>query len=131
MVEPLYLLMPKTHKIIWAREPQGHDYPAAASYLSLIYPPKDTRKLVKKLRKAPLVPYHAKDIFRATRLPLLGAANHHVKKVRAKILHHQAISPILLVRDEPNGKVIIADGYHRMCAVYTFDEDAILPCKIV
>ena len=62
---------------------------------------------------------------------LLGAANHHVKKVRAKILHHQAISPILLVRDEPNGKVIIADGYHRMCAVYTFDEDAILPCKIV
>jgi len=123
--------MPKTHKIIWAKEPEDHDYPAAASYLSLIYSPKDTKKLVKKLRHTPMVSYHAKDIFRATRLPLLGAANYHVKKVRAKILHGSEISPILLVRDEANGNVIIADGYHRMCAVYTFDEDAILPCKIV
>jgi len=28
-------------------------------------------------------------------------------------------------------EVIIADGYHRMCAVYSFDEDALIPCKIV
>jgi hypothetical protein len=27
--------------------------------------------------------------------------------------------------------VVIADGYHRMCAVYSFEEDAIIPCKIV
>jgi len=26
--------------------------------------------------------------------------------------------------------VIIADGYHRLCAVYTFDENAMIPCKI-
>jgi hypothetical protein len=35
------------------------------------------------------------------------------------------------VRDRANGKVVIADGYHRLCAVYTFDEDAWIPCKIV
>jgi hypothetical protein len=27
--------------------------------------------------------------------------------------------------------LIIADGYHRLCAVYKFDEDAVIPCKIV
>jgi hypothetical protein len=123
--------MPKSTKIIWAKVPQDHDYPAAASYLSLIYPPKTTKKLVKKLRRESMTEFHAKDVFRASRLPMLGSANHHVKKVRAKILAGQEISPILLVRDEENGKVVIADGFHRMCAVYTFDEDAMLPCKIV
>jgi hypothetical protein len=75
--------------------------------------------------------FHAKDVFRASRLPLLGPDNYHVKKVRAKIDQGVALSPILLVRDESNGKVVIADGFHRMCGVYSFDEDAILPCKIV
>jgi hypothetical protein len=131
MLRFIYPMKKKSHKITWFLEPQIHDYPAAASYLSLIFPPKATKKLVKQLRKTEMQEFHAKDIFRATRLPLLGADNYHVKKVCAKILQGQEISPILLVRDEPNGKVIIADGYHRMCAVYTFDEDAVLPCKIV
>jgi len=26
---------------------------------------------------------------------------------------------------------VAADGYHRLCAVYTFAEDALIPCKIV
>jgi hypothetical protein len=25
---------------------------------------------------------------------------------------------------------IIADGYHRLCAVYSLDENAVIPCKI-
>jgi len=29
------------------------------------------------------------------------------------------------------GRVIVADGYHRLCAVYSYDEDAVIPCKIV
>jgi hypothetical protein len=41
------------------------------------------------------------------------------------------LSPLLLVRDEKNGRVVIADGYHRLCAVYEIDEDAWVPCKIV
>jgi len=27
--------------------------------------------------------------------------------------------------------VVIADGYHRMCAIYGFDEDAWIHCKII
>jgi len=37
----------------------------------------------------------------------------------------------LLCRDAAHGKLIIADGYHRLCAVYTFDEDAMIPCQII
>jgi hypothetical protein len=36
----------------------------------------------------------------------------------------------LLIRDTANGKVTIADGYHRLCPVYPYDEDAVIPCKI-
>jgi hypothetical protein len=38
---------------------------------------------------------------------------------------------LLLVRDEANGKLVIADGFHRLRAVYALDEDARIPCKIV
>jgi hypothetical protein len=45
------------------------------------------------------------------------------------LIQHSSIGPRF--RDQRNGKLVIADGYHRLCAVYTFDEDAIIPCKIV
>ena len=37
----------------------------------------------------------------------------------------------LLARDARTNKLIIADGYHRLCAVYMLDEDAVIPYKIV
>ena len=41
-------------------------------------------------------------------------------------------SPVMdaVRREAANGKLVIADGYHRMCAVYSVEEDAIIPCKI-
>jgi len=117
--------------IKWLNEPEEKDYPAAVSYLSLIYDAAKAAKLVDDLRKAPVSEFKAKDIFRASSLSLLGISNDHVEKDKKKIKNGKEISPILLVRDPANGKVIIADGYHRMCAVYFFDEDAIVPCKII
>ena len=89
------------------------------------------KAVAKKLKRAVLSHYPAKDIFRASRLALLGARNHHVQKDRQRILAQERLSPLLLYRDERNGMLVIADGYHRLCAVYKFDEDAIIPCKIV
>jgi hypothetical protein len=117
-------------KINWSSQPEEHDYPAALSYLTLIYDSKTAAGFVNKLEKAPVSEFKAKDIFRASRLSLLGADNSHVKKDRVKIKSGRSVSPLLLIRDSANGKVIIADGYHRLCAVYTFDEDAVIPCKI-
>jgi hypothetical protein len=117
-------------KIKWLSEPEEHDYPAALSYLTLIYDAKTAAGLVAKLKRAPMLEFKAKDIFRASGLSLLGVSNSHVKKDRMKIKSGGGVSPLLLVRDSANGEVVIADGYHRMCAVYTFDEDAVIPCKI-
>ena len=112
----------------WLAVPQKHDYPAAVSYLSLLYKPKMAKALVKQLRDSEVVRFKAKDIFRASGLSLLGVSNSHVEKDRQQILSGNALSPILLVRD--GNRVVIADGYHRMCAVYSFDEDALIPCKL-
>jgi hypothetical protein len=118
-------------EIRWLAKPDAHDYPAAHSYLTLIYDDKRADRFVAALKTAPVVQFKSKDIFRAARLPLLDKINSHVAKDRVKIKAGEKLSPILLVRDSINGKVIIADGYHRLCAVYTFDEDAVIPCKVV
>ena len=123
--------MGKDADIQWLSEPEEHDYPAASSYLSLICDERTLANLVQQLRHAPMSSFKAKDIFRASGLSLLGISNSHVEKDRQKIKDGKRLSPLLLVRDKANGKVVIADGYHRLCAAYSFDEDAPIPCKIV
>jgi len=117
-------------KIQWLGECEPHNFPAALSYLTLIYPPAIAKGIVLKLRAARVVEFKAKDIFRASAQSLLGVSNSHVERDRKKIKRGEPLSPILLVRDTANGKVVIADGYHRLCALYTFDEDALIRCKI-
>jgi hypothetical protein len=123
--------MSRNAGIKWLAEPEEQDYPAAKSYLSLIYNERTAANYVRQLRRAPMSEFKAKDIFRASGLSLMGISNLHVEKDRKKILAGKKLSPLLLVRDANNGKVIIADGYHRMCSVYAFDEDAVIPCRIV
>jgi len=118
-------------KIQWLSEPEDKDYPAAQSYLTLLRSETEALALVKKLKEAKVTPYKAKDIFRASGLSLLGVSNYHVSKDQQKIKDGKSLSPLLLVRDASNSKLIIADGYHRLCAVYAFDEDQLIPCKIV
>ena len=121
----------KKVQIRWLREPEEQDYPAARSYLSLVYPNSIVSGYIKKLRRAPVTEFKAKDIFRASGLSLLGVSNEHVQKDQKKIASGQKLSPLLLVRDPAHGKAIIVDGYHRLCATYAYDEDAVVPCKIV
>jgi len=123
--------MKMKHKDRWLPEPEKQDYPAAESYLSLLYDEKRAAALVRRLRAAPMTKFKAKDISRASRLPLLGVNNAHVKADQDKLLHGKPISPLLLVRRRNLAEVVIADGYHRICAVYSIDEDAVIPCKIV
>ena len=118
-------------EIHWLAEPEAQDYPAARSFLLLLNGPERTEALVAGLQAAPVTRFKAKDIFRASGLSLLGVSNSHVEKDRKKIVAGASLSPLLLVRDEARGRVVIADGYHRLCSVYLFDEDAWIPCKIV
>jgi len=120
----------KVDSIQWLPDVEEHDYQAAESYLGLILPPDRVAALLAGLRAGAITRFKAKDIFRASRLSLLGVSNSHVEKDQKKIEKGDPLSPLLLVRDEPRGRVVIADGYHRLCAVYGFDEDAWVPCRI-
>jgi disulfide oxidoreductase YuzD len=70
----------------------------------------------------------AKDVLRAAGLPLLDASNVHVKEDVRKVRKGKKLSPVLLVED---GRLIIADGYHRVCAIYELSEDLEIPCRLV
>jgi hypothetical protein len=120
-----------TVSMSWLPEPQEHDYAAAASYLTLVYDAGQIAAAVARLRDAPITQFKGKDIFRASQLSLLGVSNSHVEKDREKVRDGQSLSPLLLLKDEQHGKVVIADGYHRLCAAYGFDVDAWIDCKIV
>ena len=122
--------MSKTIEIKWASEPEEHDYPAALSYLCLLYDEPTATTHVNNLKGASISRFKAKDIFRASGLSLLGVSNAHVARDQQKIKSGRALSPLLLVRDPARGKCVIADGYHRLCAVYSYDEDAVIPCKL-
>jgi len=117
-------------KIRWLSEPEEHDYNAALSYLRLLHDKKTAKVFVKQLKQAKMSEFASKDMFRAAHLPLLPVSNSHVNKDEKRIRAGQKISPLLLMRNPANERVVIADGYHRLCAVYSFDEDALIPCKI-
>jgi hypothetical protein len=121
----------KTTKINWLPDVEEHDYPAAESYLRILYREDSVADMIMRFRSAAITQFKAKDIFRASQLSLLGVSNLHVERDRKKIHKGVSLAPLLLLRDEPNGKVVIADGYHRLCAIYEFDEDALIHCKII
>jgi hypothetical protein len=116
----------------WKEEPEDHDYPAALSYLSLVLPVPLAKRLVKRLRRRPIEHFKAKDLLRASRLPLLGPDNPHVAKDLAKVQRGELLSPVLLARGAANRDLplTIADGYHRICASHHLDEDAEVPCRM-
>jgi len=121
----------KSLSIRWLDEPRAANYPAALSYLSLVMPEREAKACVGALKKAACVEFKAKDIFRASGLSLLGVSNFHVQRDRQRMAQGEKLSPLLLVRRPALARLLVADGYHRLCAVYGVDEDAVIPCKIV
>jgi hypothetical protein len=122
----------KAARETWKKEPDDHDYPAAEDYLSLLMPPAQAKRVVRRLRTAPLVTRKAKDLLRASRLPALLPENFHVARDLQKVKAGKQLSPVLLVRGQLRSdvSVTIADGYHRICASYHLDEDTDIPCRI-
>ena len=118
--------------VSWKAEPDAHDYPAAASYLSLLASSDRVDHLVDGLKSASLSYFKAKDMLRASRLTLLPVDNPHVAADLDKVHNGKALSPVLLVRgDLADGIPLqIADGYHRVCASYHTDENTDIPCRL-
>ena len=109
-----------------------HDFSAAEDYLSLIMPPQDAQRYRELLEQAQsvLVQRKAKDILRASGLPLLPKGNAHVAADLAKVAREMKLSPVLLIRGNWGRPLVIADGYHRVCACEHAGEDTGIPCVL-
>jgi len=120
-------------EIAWIEAPEDQDYTGALSYLSLLSDPKIAAKLVKKFESAAIIQVKAKDVIRAAGLTLLSRDNFHVNRDLKKIANSIPLSPILLVRGNGSKAVplIIADGYHRACAIYVHGEDSDIKARII
>ena len=114
-------------KVKWLKRPEDKDWLAANDYLNLLgydsLPDIDLNKL-------PIQSFKAKDILRASGLQLLPENNIKVKSKEKKINDGNPLSPIILVLTEPGKNLVIADGYHRVCAVFYENQDAEIPCII-
>ena len=117
---------------LWKHEPEEHDFPAAADYLSLLLPEAAAASIVEELRAATTVTRKAKDLMRSSRLPLLPADDAEVAKDIKRVLKGESLSPVLVVRGQAGAglPLIVADGYHRICASYHLTEDSAVPCRI-
>jgi hypothetical protein len=117
---------------VWKDDPDEHDYPAALDYLTLLMPEPAAAAIVSELRAAPIAHRKAKDLVRSSRLPLLTAEDVEVAKDLKRVARGERLSPVLLVRGRADSGVplIVADGYHRVCASYELSEDADIPCRI-
>jgi hypothetical protein len=117
----------------WLKKPAKEDYGNALSYLMLICSISKAEKIVKALRKAKIAQHQAKDLLRAGALPLLPRENPHVDDDLKKLHKGKPLSPVLLARGDmqKGAPMVVADGYHRICAIYYHDESAPIPCRIV
>lgn len=117
-------------RITWLKEVDQHDFAAGESYLRLLYPAKRAQSLVSALRRVKLTSFAAKDILRASELTVLPRKDAEVAKQLKKLAKGEKLSPLLLVRETGHARLIVADGFHRLCAVMHLHPDERIPCKI-
>lgn len=128
--------MPKQPKqqprqVQWLEDAIDEDYGAAAHYLSLLEVQKNVDKAVAEMRSVAITKFKATDLLRAAQLTVPKADDRPTREQIKKIKNGEAISPVLLMRASALKKVIIADGFHRVCAAYRIDPDVVLHCKLV
>ncbi len=71
--------------------------------------------------------FQAAEDYLSLIMSLKDAATYDLAKVYAG----QPLSPILLLRGSDRGPLVVADGYHRVCASYWTDENTDIPCILV
>lgn len=121
----------KAMKVKWTEDVSEADYRAAEVYLSLINSSALASKAVASLKVAPIEKFKATDLLRASKAKLPKNDDRPCRRELKKIDKGEALSPVLLVRDPSLKEVIIADGYHRICAAFRMDPNVILHCKII
>jgi len=117
---------------LWKSKPVARDFAAAESYLTLLGTSAQAKAAVQRLRRSRKVQHEAKDLLRASGLPLLSREESQVERDLKHIQKGKRLSPVLLVQGRWafGQPLVIADGYHRVCAAYYHDEDEPIACRI-
>jgi hypothetical protein len=117
----------------WAAEPREKDFRAAASYLSLVLPEARAGRSWSGSARARTVHHQAKDLERASGMKLLPPDDPEVVSKPKKSRKRAPLTPVLLVRGALDARhpLVIADGFHRICAAYHVDRNAPIPCRSV
>jgi len=120
-------------RISWKKTPEAEDYEGALNFIMLLCSGPKSLDLVKDLRKAKTVERAAKDLLRAAQLPLLPRDEPHVDADLKRIHKGKSLPPVLLIRGDLMSGIplTVADGYHRICAAYYYDESAPIHCRMV
>jgi hypothetical protein len=84
------------------------------------------------LRRATTTRQKPKDLERASGLQLLPPDDPGVQAEVKKSRQGKALAPILVLRGRLDDcrPLVIADGYHRMCASYYVNPAAEIPCRV-
>jgi hypothetical protein len=124
--------MAKKSQDIWEKTPAREDYKAAHDYLTLLFSETRVAKIVRRLRAAPTIQREAKDLLRASQTHLLEKDNPQVAAELKKIKRGKKLSPVLLVRGDglKGATLIIADGHHRICGSWHWNEDCPVACCV-
>lgn len=119
-------------RLRWRKQPDDGEYAAAAAYLSLMLARGEVTGVVTRLRRATTTHHKPKDLERASGDKLLPTDDPLVKAEIKKSGKGKGLAPVLLVRGRlgQGRPLVIADGYHRICAGYGVDPDAEIPCLI-
>jgi len=116
-------------EIEWLNEPEARTYGEASVFLSLLAPEIEVDAAIIRLTKAPVVVYRVSDIMRAAKLDRSYFREGAIQRFVEKIDAGEPLSPILIVRID--NTPVVADGYHRLMAIYESSENAKVRCKIV
>ena len=109
----------------WADAPTTDDVADAARFLTLLGVDADVAF------DADPRHYPAKDLLRAARLPVLPKDNRGVHKWAGRIRDGDVIPPVLLLAGTLDRPLILAEGYHRVCACYLRDEATPVACHLL
>lgn len=114
--------------IRWKKDVVDHDFDAAEAFLSIRLNPEKAKRLVQRLRQAPVTERRANDILRASGREPLPLNDPGVLHDLVKLALGKKLSPVLVVSFDDGAE--IADGYHRVSLSYALDPFAAVPLRM-
>lgn len=119
--------------ISWSADLPGENVAHAQDYLSLLFGPATAARMADQFQSAPRGTARADNICRAASMLPVNDKDPRVDDYMKRMKDGETISPVLLVYgDMCDGlPLLIADGYHRICAAYHTDTDAMIPYRII